>query len=145
MRLQGCNDSLWGNTSNQKTCFLFSGDLSVCQQQQASAAPCLLGSSSVTLICDVQTLHTENPRKNNHYFCFCFFTLQFGVTSYITVQINYNDYPIETQNKAQKYFLKQLVELALRLRGYCSFLLLFTRLIDKHFKRIFVLFKEQNV
>lgn len=73
------------------------------------------------LICDVQTSHTENPRKEYHFFFFFFLTLQFGVTSYIIVQINYDDYPIEMQNKAQKDFLKQHVELALACDAITAF------------------------
>lgn len=62
---------------------------------------------------------TLKIQEKNITFSFFFFLL--GVTSYIIVQINYDDYPIEMQNKAQKDFLKQHVELALACDAITAF------------------------
>lgn len=135
---------------NEQSCFYYEGDkLWYCQSANFdktadnnhihdSALLSWFGSSSVTVIYEVQTIHTEHPRGVNHSFNYA---LQLGVTSYITVQIHDNVYPIVMQEKARTFF-KQHIELVLTFfETLIQLVLLFTHLHDKLLKIILNLLK----
>lgn len=76
-------------------------------------------------LCYVNLWCTNNShwksKKKQSLFLFPFFYFTVWRHSYIIVQINYNNYPIEMQNKFQKDFLKQHVELALACDAITAF------------------------